>query len=281
MRIIDSQVHIWGANTPERPWPARAHAQREIPLGADELLRDMDEGGVDGAIIVPPSWEGDRNDLAIAAARAHPDRFAIMGRFDPDAANARELIPAWKNQPGMLGLRFSFHTPILRQPFLEGRFDWVWEPAERAGLPIMVLVHHAYMDKMDEIAQRHPGLKIVIDHLGLINGTKDEEAFKDLDKVLALAKHDNIAVKSSALPCYTNDTYPYRKLHPWIRQVYDAFGPRRMFWGTDISRSPCSYRENITMFTEEIPWLPEKDKEWIMGRGLCEWLGWKPPEKSR
>lgn len=31
------------------------------------------------------------------------------------------------------------------------------------------------------------------------------------------------------------------------------------------------------MFTEEIPWLTADDKEWIMGRGLCEWLGWKLP----
>mgnify|MGYP003348371069 CR=1 FL=1 len=67
MLFCDSQVHVWGANTPERPWPARAHAQREIPLGHEELLREMDAAGVQRLIIVPPSWEGDRNDLALAA----------------------------------------------------------------------------------------------------------------------------------------------------------------------------------------------------------------------
>ena len=29
------------------------------------------------------------------------------------------------------------------------------------------------------------------------------------------------------------------------------------------------------MFSEEIPWLSTEDKAWIMGRGVCEWLGWK------
>ena len=48
-----------------------------------------------------------------------------------------------------------------------------------------------------------------------------------------------------------------------------------MFWGTDLSRLPCPYRQGITMFTEEIPWLTAEDKEWIMGRGVCEWVGWK------
>ena len=275
MRIVDSQVHIWGADTPERPWPARAHAHRETPLGAGELLRAMDAAGVERVVIVPPSWEGDRNDLGLAAAREHPGRFAVMGRFDAEAPGAVELIANWKRQPGMLGLRFAFHTPLLRQPFLEGRVEWVWEPAEREGVPVMLLVHHAYMGRVERIAERHPGLKIVIDHLGLVTGQKDADAFRDLDRLLALAKRPNVAVKASALPCYTNEPYPYRGLQPYLRRVYDAFGPRRMFWGTDFSRLPCAYREAIAMFTEEIPWLTSEDKEWIMGRGVCEWLGWK------
>ncbi len=279
--VVDSQVHIWGANTPERPWPERAKAQREVPLGANEVLGWMDAGGIDRAIIVPPSWEGDRNDLALAAARAQPGRFAVMGRLDPEAPAAREQLPGWREQPGMLGLRFSFHTPLLRQPFLDGRFDWVWGAAERAGHPVMVLVHHAYMDRMDEIASRHPGLRLVIDHLGLVNGEKDAYAFRGLDRLLALARRPNVAVKASALPCYTDEPYPYPGLHPYIRRVYDAFGPRRMFWGTDQSRSPCTYREGVAMFTEHLAWLASEEREWVMGRGVCEWLGWKTDEGER
>lgn len=274
MLIVDSQVHIWGANTPERPWPARAAAQREVPLGAEELLGWMDEAGVDRAVIVPPSWEGDRNDLAIAAVEAHPERFRIMGRFDPEAPGARELIPGWTKQPGMLGMRFSYHLPVMRQPLLDGRFDWVWGEVEKAGFPLMVLAPHSLMGYFGDIAARHPGLKLTLDHLGLASTEKDEAAFRDLGEVLALAKYPNVAAKVSALPCYSSDTYPYRSLHPCIRRVFDAFGPRRMFWGTDQSRSPIPYRQGVTLFTEELPWLAGNDLEWVMGRGLCEWLGW-------
>jgi predicted TIM-barrel fold metal-dependent hydrolase len=273
--IVDSQVHIWGANTAERPWPARAHAQRDTPVGADEVLGWMDQGGVDRAIIVPPSWEGDRNDLACAAAETHPDRFAVMGRFDPDAPGARGRVNGWLAQPGMLGMRFAFHTPLLREPFLDGRVDWVWGAAERAGIPVMVLLHHPYMERMDAIAAKHPQLKIVIDHLGLVNGEKDAHAFRDLGELLALGKRPNVAVKSSALPCYTAEPYPYPGLQPYIRRVYDAFGPRRMFWGTDQTRSPISYRKGVELFTVHTPWLSAGDREWIMGRGVCQWLGWK------
>ena len=275
--IVDAQVHVWGANTPERPWPARAEPHR-APLGKDELLAEMDKAGVDRALLVPPSWEGDRNDLALEAAQAHPDRYAVMGRFDPDAPGARGQVADWKKQKGMLGMRFTFHTEILRQPLLDGRYDWVWGEMEKAGVPAMVLFHHEHMHLADSVAERYPGLRLVMDHLGLKSDKNVTEAsnFASLDKVLALAKRPNVAAKVTALPCYSGDkTYPYRSLHPYVRRVYDAFGPKRTFWGTDLSRLPCSYREGVTMFTEELPWLTAEDKEWVMGRGIREWLGWK------
>jgi predicted TIM-barrel fold metal-dependent hydrolase len=281
MLIADSQVHIWAASTPERPWPARHAAHRPVPLTKDDLLAEMDAAGVDRAVLVPPSWEGERNDLVLEAARSHPDRFAVMGRFDPEAPRANATLAGWKAQPGMLGLRFTFRRAQLAKPLEEGRVEWVWSAAEKQGLPVMVAVSHAQDHLIDAIAERHPGLRFVMDHLSLTSGEKDEEAFANIDRLLALAKRPNIAVKASALPCYTNDTYPYRRLHPWLRQVFDAFGPRRMFWGTDLSRLPCTYRQAITMFTEEIPWLSARDREWVMGRALCEWLGWELPASAR
>lgn len=274
MLIADAQVHIWAASTPERPWPARHEPHRSEPLGKEELLKEMDAAGVSRAVIVPPSWEGERNDLALAAAQAHPDRFAVMGRLDPEGPEARTAIPEWRKQPGMLGLRFTFHRPGMRELLTEGRVDWLWPAAEKAGVPIMVLAPHALAHLVADIAGRHPGLRIVMDHLGL-HGSKDEEAFAEFDKFLALAKQPNIAAKASCLPSFTADSYPYRRLHPYIRQAYDAFGPKRMFWGTDLSRLPCTYRQGIILFTEELSWLTPEDKEWIMGRGVCEWLGWK------
>ena len=126
------------------------------------------------------------------------------------------------------------------------------------------------------VAERFPELKIAIDHLAIPRSKKDDEAFTEIGKLLALAKYPNVSVKATSLPSYTTDQYPYRRLHPHIRRIYDAFGPRRIFWGSDLSKLPCPYKDCVTMFTEEIPWLSKDDKEWIMGRALCEWLSWQP-----
>ncbi len=83
MDIVDAQIHLWQAEAPDRPWPpGRAHeAQKPYPISKETLLFQMDLAGVRRAILVPPSWEGDRNDVALEAARTYPDRFAVMGRL--------------------------------------------------------------------------------------------------------------------------------------------------------------------------------------------------------
>lgn len=277
MLIADSQVHIWGADTPERRWPQRAEPQRPVPLGYEELLREMNGAGVDKVVIVPPSWEGDRNDLATEAVLAHPDRFAIVGRLDPEDTRSRGRLATWRAQPGMLGVRFTFHIPVLVRLITDGHMDWVWGEAEAAGVPIYVLIPHGLVHLIDRVAERHPRLKLVMDHLGLTStsGKKDDAGFEEFDEFLAIAKRPNVAAKVSALPCYSTDVYPFKSLHPYIQRAYDAFGPKRLFWGSDLSRSPIPYRQHVTMFTEEMPWLGADDLEWIMGRGLCEWLGWR------
>jgi predicted TIM-barrel fold metal-dependent hydrolase len=234
----------------------------------------MDSAGVDRAILVPPSWEGERNDVCLAAAQNYPQRFAVMGRLDPEAMASRELIEHWREVPGQLGLRFTFHRPSLQPLLTEGKADWLWPLAERAGVPIMMTCPFQIMHIADDIARKHPGLKLVIDHLGLLPGTRDEEAFKGFDKLLALAKRPNVAVKASALPCYSDQPWPYSSMHGYIRQAFDAFGPQRMFWGTDLSRLPCTYRQGVELFTQELDWLKGEDLAWVMGRGLRQWLGW-------
>src|SRR5689334_1116401 len=99
MLIADSQVHIWAASTPERPWPKSITPHRPVPFSAEDLSREMEAAGVHRAIIVPPTWEGLRNDVGLAAAQRYPDRFAVMGRLDVSAPGARAQIANWLKQP--------------------------------------------------------------------------------------------------------------------------------------------------------------------------------------
>lgn len=275
MTIVDAQIHVWSPDAPSRPWPpGRAVHAHGPSLSAEEVLRTMDGAGVARAVLVPPSWVGDDNTDCLAAARTYPDRFAVMGRFDPKAPEGERQVARWLEQPGMVGIRLTFHLPLWQAWLTDGSLEWLWAAAERAGLPIMIFVPRQ-AGVIGPIAARHPRLRLIVDHLALPVDQKDDAAFRDLDQVLALARHPNVAAKVSALPCYSSEPYPFRGLHKHIRRVYDAFGPRRMLWGTDYSRLPGPYTDAVRLFTEALDFLSSEDREWIMGRATAEWVGWK------
>ena len=79
MLIVDSQIHIWKNHKPTNP-----NHRQITDFTADDVLKEMDEAGVNAAVIHPPGWDPDSNALAIEAARQHPNRFAILGHFPLD-----------------------------------------------------------------------------------------------------------------------------------------------------------------------------------------------------
>jgi predicted TIM-barrel fold metal-dependent hydrolase len=272
MQIVDAQIHLWGSGLPSN----LAHRQ-VTSFTAEETIPMMDEAGVGAAVIHPPGWDPGSTDLAFAAVRDYPGRFAIMGSVPldrPDESRAR--IATWRNQPGMLGLRYGFLADPARRWLHEGSLDWLWAAAEDAGVPIAMLATDS-LTELGRIAERHPGLRLTIDHLGGRGGTttlKDAAAMTHIPELLTLAKLSNVAVKATGAPGYSSEPYPFPAMHTYLRQIFEAFGPRRMFWGTDITKMPCSWRQCVTMFTKELPWLGEADKRLVMGEALLAWWGW-------
>jgi predicted TIM-barrel fold metal-dependent hydrolase len=274
MQIVDAQIHTWGTGLPSN----LSHWQITHFTPAEAIVL-MDEGGVDAAVIHPPGWDPHSTDMAFAAVRDYPGRFAIMGSLPLAQPDSRERIKNWRDQPGMLGLRYTFLHDPARQQLKDGTIDWLWAEAEKAGVPIAMLATDS-LTEIAGIAQRHPALRLTIDHLGGRGGLttlKDAAAMTHIPELLALAKFPNVAVKATGAPAYSSEAYPFPGMHTYLRQIYDAFGPNRMFWGTDISKMPCSWRQCVTMFTEELPWLNDQDKRLVMGEALCAWWGWDRP----
>jgi predicted TIM-barrel fold metal-dependent hydrolase len=291
MIITDAQVHVWEAHRPDRPWPAEslaagpsfvavpgARPHRAEPIGADEMVAMMETAGVARAVIVPPSPVGDCNDTALEAAARFPDRFVVMGRFDPMQPDARARLAGWLAQPHMAGIRMTFHKPQWGRWLDDGSIDWFWADCERLGIPLMLLIP-GRLDAVGAVARRHPGLTLIIDHLGRRSDLRDDACFADLDALLALGTLPNVAVKASAVPCYSTQPYPFRNLQPYLRRIYEHFGPRRTFWGSDVSRLPGSYREAVDHFVHALDFIPAAELPWVMGGALSEVLRWPAPAR--
>jgi predicted TIM-barrel fold metal-dependent hydrolase len=163
--IVDAQVHLWKASGPDYPWNPGAKPQLPEPFTVERVVPLMDEAGVDRVVIVPPALN-EVNSYALEAVRRYPGRFAVMGRIPLQDPKSAALLPGWKNQPGMLGVRLTFNTPETLAWLSDGTADWFWPAAEKNRLPVMFLAF-GNVHRFGPIAQRHPELPLIIDHLGV------------------------------------------------------------------------------------------------------------------
>jgi predicted TIM-barrel fold metal-dependent hydrolase len=275
MLIVDSQIHIW------QNGKMSAHHRQVPTYSIDDALQEMAAAGVDCAVIHPPSSLGEPvNTYAVEAARLHPDKFCILGHFDLRSPDREQIVANWRSRPGMLGFRFTFSQPHEKSWWTDGSLDWFFAACEKADLRVGLLASGPNLALLGRIAERHPGLRLHVDHLGRGGGGRgvaDDACFADVGDLLALARYPNIGLKMSGAPSYSTAPYPYRNIHGYLQRMFDAFGPDRCFWGTDITRMPCSYRQCVTVFTEELPWLKGRDLERVMGGAIVDWLGWKRP----
>jgi predicted TIM-barrel fold metal-dependent hydrolase len=276
--IVDSQIHLWPPETPERPWipGGRERAHLPDPLSYQKFVPMMDEAGIDRAIVVPPTWPGDNNDHALEAADQYPDRFAVMGRFPIERPHSKGLLPTWKEQKGMLGIRLAFNHEKARW-IVDGTTDWFWPAAEAADVPLMIFVPDA-PEAIGRIAHDYPKLRLIIDHMGLATrGPEFKRVCERINLIAPLAKYENLAVKLSMVPGFSNEPYPFRDMTEHLRRLFEAFGPRRCFWGTDLThqRGKYPYRQYVTHFTEELDFLSDDDRRWVMGDAILEFLNWK------
>ena len=274
--IVDAQVHLWKAESPDWQWVPGLKPQLSEPFTIERLVPMMDEAGVDRVVVVPPSWPGDRNDYALEAAHRYPNRFHVMGRIPLQNPQSAALLPAWKEQPGMLGVRVIFNNDVTIPWLSDGTADWFWPAAEKAQVPVMFFAP-GQLSKFGPIAERHPQLTLIIDHMGLTAAmAKDNTIPAAIEQAVALAKFPNVSIKVSASPGASLEPYPFRDMTVHLRRVFDAYGPQRCYWGTDMTNSfaKASYRQRITHFTEELSFLSESDKDWVMGRAILARLNW-------
>ena len=144
----------------------------------------------------------------------------------------------------------------------------------------MNLLAYGRLDQVRALAARHPGTRLVVDHLGLQQPYEPPalaQPWADLPALLALAAHDNVAVKLTGAGTLSREAFPYRDIWDPVCRILDAFGLDRCMWGTDWTRAVAilSYAQGVEAFrvTDR---LTESDRARLMGGTVQRIYGWTP-----
>ncbi|GAA1948046.1 hypothetical protein GCM10009798_03990 [Nocardioides panacihumi] len=276
--VLDAQIHVWKASTPERPWPPDAiEPQRAEPLEVPEVVGILDAAGVRGALLLGPTWEGSRNDYVLEVASADPARFGAICRWDTADPEASERLAHWREIPGMRAIRLSLNRGDVEEALAATRASGFFAAAERYGVPLCVYAPGRY-ELYRDLAETYPGLRITVDHAAI--ETADRPLPEAVAPLAALAKYPGMAVKASALPCFLDlaaERRPFGSITEAVYRLVDAFGADRVFFGSDLSRLPVPYPDLVDTFVQHLPGLDPAERALVLGGGLGAWLAWREP----
>jgi L-fuconolactonase len=281
MAILDSQVHAYERNHPGRPWIGTLYGPPEVT--GDQMVSAMDAVGVDGAILVSP-FSMYRYDAgyALEVFAAHPNRFRLVKPVDPTDPGVTNTIADWAVTNGTVGIRIFLRDEVSTDP-ADPAINRVLATAARHGLPVNVACS-GRLDQAGQLAARNPSTRLVIDHLGLPQPHEPPppvQPFADLPKLLALAAHDNVAVKVSGACTLSHEPFPYKDIWDPLGRVFEAFGFDRCMWGTDWTRAigMLSYEQGVEAFriTDR---LSDSERTALMGGTLQRIYNWHWPAIS-
>jgi L-fuconolactonase len=278
MAIIDSQVHVYEANTPKRPW----HTVPNWPdhVTGDEMVAAMDRVGVDGAIFIS-AFSMYRYDAsyAVEVQRAHPGRFALVKPVDPDDAAVADVIADWKKTPGTVGIRIMMTKEAGRAPNDPG-LDRILRAAVRYDFPVNMLCW-GNVDAGAQLIDRHPDTRFIIDHLAIMQprtrAALPPQPWADLPKVLDLARRRNAVIKVSGACTLSREPYPFPDIWDPLARVFDAWGFERCLWGTDWTRAfaVVNYEQAVEPFRQTNR-LSTSERAMLMGGACAKAYGWSP-----
>ena len=273
---IDSQVHAYERNRPERPWQGFLQGPDEVT--GDDMVAAMDAVGVDGALLVSPySMYGYDASYALEVYAKHPGKFGLIRPFDADSESIDDEMAQWTSTPGVVGARimlaygeYEADHPGLNEILAAGA---------RAGVPVNVMCS-GKLPLFRELARRNPETRMVIDHVGLAQPFQPPpapEPFADLPDVLSIAELDNVAIKVSGACTLSHEPFPYPDIWASLGKIFDAFGFDRCMWGTDWTRAVelLTYEQGVESFrvTDQ---LSDSERSALMGGTLEKIYNWSP-----
>jgi len=275
MPIFDAQVHAYERNHPGRPWVGTLHGPAEVT--GDQMVAAMDEVGVDGAVLVSPfsMYRYDAS-YAVEVLAKHPNRFRLVKPVDPTDPRVVDTVTDWASTKGTVGIRIFLRDAVSTDP-ADPAINRVLATAAQHSLPVNVACT-GRLDQARQLAARNPNTRMVIDHLGLPQPHEPPppaEPFADLPKLLAMAVHDNVAVKISGACTLAHEPFPYKDIWDPLARIFDAFGFGRCMWGTDWTRAVglLTYKQGVDAFrvTDR---LSASDRATLMGDTLARIYNW-------
>lgn len=271
MSIVDIHPHI--VSDDEKAYPPaplfgkRSEWSKEHPNTVETLIAAMDHAGVAKAAVVHSSTTyGFDNSYVLEGCRRYPERLAPVCSVDMLDDNVRGVIGELTHK-GLAGLRIftggstkDFDPSELENP----KAFKAWEMLSELGLPMCIQTGAIGLPQVTMLAKKFPKVSIILDHLARPD-VLDGPPYAKAASLFELASLPNIYLKLT--PRIFGEVKKEKaSAETFFPRLVEAFGAKRMAWGSNFPTSPGTLREILATAQASLACLSDEDRSWIFGK---------------
>jgi L-fuconolactonase len=247
--IIDTHTHVISADTKRFPLQVAANMPNEwvhdAPLGAPDLLSQMDGAAVDGAVLVQARTAYGYDNSYVAEARTSaPGRLVATAIVDMSAPDRLEELRRWVDQGQVGGVRL-FNIPPSPDAWIEDpALATFVRDAHGLGVRVSACTLTPDLPALGRLLGRVPEVPIAIDHCAFVNPA-DGPRSPQMQALQALASHDNLRLKVTTTFLSAAAELDPRDIVEWLCAT---FGADRLMWGSDFPQYHAKPYADIVSF---------------------------------
>jgi L-fuconolactonase len=233
MERIDSHQHFWSYDPALHSWMTDDMTVLQRDYGPAELLRLLQQSGLDGSVAVQASQTEAENDFLLSLAADHPFIAGIVGWVDLQSPAVGERLAYYKQFSAIKGFRHVIHDEpdidfMLRPAFLNGI-----RTLADFGYTYDILIFDIHLPNTLLFVQQFPDQPFVVDHIAkpkIRNGEIDNWRAS----LAAVASFPNVCCKISGMVTEAVwKKWKQQDLIPYLDAVVELFGTKRIMYGSD------------------------------------------------
>lgn len=276
--VVDAHQHVWDPRRATYDWLGPELAPIDRPMSFADLAPELVAAGVSFTVQVQSADNNEDTAIMRASAAAHPEVAGVVG-FAPldDADVTAQTLASWESDSLMVGVRNLIHTKADPNWLLRPEVDAALDVLEERGVPLdVVAVLPRHLELVPLLSERHPRLRMVIDHLGKPPiGVASDQPWGRL--ITDVAANPLVFAKVSGLYSSVGEpgAWTTEAIRPHFDRALEVFGPRRLMYGGDwpISVLSGGYARVWGGLRPLFDELASAEREWLLGRTAAAFYG--------
>jgi L-fuconolactonase len=276
---IDAHHHLWRNRDPGQPWMTEEMSSLRRDIGLDDLHKVAAASGITGTVVIEVERTAEETRWLASLAASDDVILGVVGWAHLTDLSAQRELEQLADLPKLRGVSHPIHDEpdpnfILREDFNRGI------AALRAlGLTYDLLIFEEHLPQTITFVDRHPEQVFILDHIAKPR-IRDGSIATWRSDLLELARRPNVYCKLSGVVTEANwNRWTPEMIAPYIDTVLEAFGPRRLMFGSDwpIVLLASTYDRWVNTVRSAIARLSTFEQESILWRSVTEAYGLSQP----